>query len=41
MNDRAVACLSATVQDAMEKYIPYSHARKSKFPPWFSKTLKL
>jgi hypothetical protein len=38
--DEAVACLSATVHGAMEKSIPYSHARKSKFPPWFSKALR-
>jgi hypothetical protein len=33
----AVARLSATVHDAMEKSIPYNHTRKSKLPPWFSK----
>jgi hypothetical protein len=38
--DEAVACLSTTVHDAIEKSISYSHARKSKFPPWFSKALR-
>jgi hypothetical protein len=38
--DGAVARLSRTVHDAMEKSIPYSHAQKSKFMPWFSKALR-
>jgi hypothetical protein len=38
--DGAIACLSATVHDAVDKSIPYSHAWKSKFPPWFSKALR-
>jgi hypothetical protein len=36
----AVASPSGIVHDAMEKSIPYSYARKSKFPPWFSKALR-
>jgi hypothetical protein len=38
--DGAVGRLSATMHDAMQKSIPYSHVRKSKFPPWFSKALR-
>jgi hypothetical protein len=38
--DEAVSSLNATVRDAMEQAIPRGYNRKSKFPPWFSNTLR-
>jgi hypothetical protein len=38
--DTAVASLSAAVSVAMDKAIPCGYSRKSKFPPWFSHTLR-
>jgi hypothetical protein len=38
--DAAVASLSAPVLGAMEQAIPRGYSPKSKFPPWFSHTLR-
>jgi hypothetical protein len=38
--DAAVARLYAAVRDAMEQAIPCGYSRKSRFPPWFSYTLR-
>jgi hypothetical protein len=38
--DVAVARLSAAVPDAMEQAVPCDYDRKSKFPPWFSNTVR-
>jgi hypothetical protein len=39
--DVSVASLNAAVRDAMEQAIPQGYTRNSKFPPWFSNTLRL
>jgi hypothetical protein len=38
--DDAVASLNSTVQDAMEQAIPRGVTEKSKFPHWFSTSLR-
>jgi hypothetical protein len=38
--DVAVQSLNAAVPDAMEQAIPRGYSCKSKFPPWFSYTLR-
>jgi hypothetical protein len=38
--DVAVASLNAAVSGAMEQAIPRGYSSKSKFPPWFSYTLR-
>jgi hypothetical protein len=38
--DAAVASLNAVVQDAMEQAIPRVYIKKSKFPHWFSSSLR-
>jgi hypothetical protein len=38
--DEAVSSLNATVRDAMEQAIPRSYNQNSKFPSWFSYTLR-
>jgi hypothetical protein len=38
--DAAVASLNAVVQDAMEQAIPRGYSKKSKFPHWFSNSLR-
>jgi hypothetical protein len=38
--DSAVASLNAAVHSAMKQAIPRSYSRKSKFPAWFSHTLR-
>jgi hypothetical protein len=38
--DTAVASLNAVVRGAMEQAIPRGYSCKSKFPPWFSHTLR-
>jgi hypothetical protein len=38
--DTVVANLNAAVRGAMEQAIPRVYSRKSKFPPWFSHTLR-
>jgi hypothetical protein len=38
--DSAVASLSAAVQDAMDQAVPRGYVAKSKFPHWFSSSLK-
>jgi hypothetical protein len=38
--DTAVANVNAALRGAMEQAIPRGYSRKSKFPPWFSHTLR-
>jgi hypothetical protein len=38
--DTAVGSLNAAVNGAMEQAVPRGYSRKSKFPPWFSHTLR-
>jgi hypothetical protein len=38
--DTAIANLNAAVRGAMEQAIPHGYSHKSKFPPWFSHTLR-
>jgi hypothetical protein len=38
--DATVASLNAAVRDVVEQAVPCGYNRKSKFPPWFSDTLR-
>jgi hypothetical protein len=38
--DTAIANVNAAVHGAMEQAIPHGYNCKSKFPPWFSHTLR-
>jgi hypothetical protein len=38
--DTVVASLNGAVRGAMEQVIPRDYNRESKFPPWFSHTLR-